>query len=294
METTPSATKLAHVKNQRAGEAGAEGTIAQPDSARSGGPWRKLERGYSHLEALDSSIRSYLHSENFAITTRDDPVARCRTWTVDNPPQPPLEWALAVGDVLYNFRAALDYLAWTLVLANGKQPDSRNAFPVFLNPKGFKATAKTRGMSSDAKKALLNVQPFARSPTQPETNRLWLLNRLSNIDKHRHLHLLLYIVGGSELRSVPLEAIRWIHQGPLKATTRLVEIELRPDTKAAEFAPQFSVAFADDSPKGVRRNSVRYFLKSLFQDISGILFSFQDLASDGSRLEPSRSWPPLT
>jgi hypothetical protein len=98
-----------------------------------------------------------------------------------------------LGDLLNNLRAALDHLAWQLVL-NGSDQKPKNPeavqFPLYTqrgsraSGKGFRGNVGRRlpGVSQDAVAFIERCQPYAR---RRDLRPLALLVRLSNDDKHR-------------------------------------------------------------------------------------------------------------
>ena len=64
----------------------------------------------------------------------------------------PTEWPGLIGDIIHNLRAALDYLAWQLVIAHGGTPNSGTQFPVFSTQKtneAATANSKEHGKACD-------------------------------------------------------------------------------------------------------------------------------------------------
>jgi hypothetical protein len=100
-------------------------------------------------------------------------------------PEIPDPLALMLGDALYNLRAALDYLAYELVVAAGNEPNSQTAFPIFDTPDEYweRMGRKVKGMRQSAIEAINRIQPYEGG----FCHALWQLHRLNNIDKHRVL-----------------------------------------------------------------------------------------------------------
>jgi len=106
--------------------------------------------------------------------------------------------AAIVGDVVFNTRSALDHLCVALTGNESAQ------FPIFTtnvdqaeidpttgkdrNAPGRKRFKEwTKGMITPAFKHVRAVQPWATNPSNPDQDFLAVLNRLSNLDKHRRL-----------------------------------------------------------------------------------------------------------
>jgi hypothetical protein len=115
------------------------------------------------------------------------------------------EWTLMLGDFIYNTRASLDYLITALVRSTGKEEHKSNQFPIYaFNEEGWRGIDEwwetdPRGMirrqlkdtPSGTKAALKSLQPFYGVPREnPLAHPLFMLNLMSNRDKHRRLNLL--------------------------------------------------------------------------------------------------------
>lgn len=153
----------------------------------------KIRRAKWHREWLRTSIQTVIPKtpppERF---TYEYPEGTAQVLVrVHNPPAIDPDWALIVGDCLTNLRAALDHLAWQLVLRFGEGPPNKHTFfPIYesrLNEKGNPRTVTiTPGLDSpDVLRLLESVQPFNSSV--PDEDNLRALSRLVNIDKHRLL-----------------------------------------------------------------------------------------------------------
>jgi hypothetical protein len=101
--------------------------------------WRgvhaKFQHGRSHAQEFDAVAQAIVNSRPFELTAdiADDGWCHIR-WkrNGDTPDLSPL--ALIFGDMLYNLRAALDYIAWQLVLVNRGQPGRHTSFPCVSDP----------------------------------------------------------------------------------------------------------------------------------------------------------------
>lgn len=104
-------------------------------------------------------------------------------------PNNPVDWSLILGDFLTNLRAALDHLAWQLVILEGGTPDKSTQFPIReteVNAKGNPSPTKVKGISDVAVLAAIEAaQPF--KAIRPREQPLYTLNALVNNDKHRLL-----------------------------------------------------------------------------------------------------------
>ncbi len=115
---------------------------------------------------------------------------------VSNDHLPPLvEWALVTGEILFNYKGALDQLVYTLAMLNTdlREPvdAGRLAFPIADSLPHFDDLRFRIGsLPDEAKQAIEELQPFNsdRFRDSPAKHPLSRLRDLHNIDKHRLLH----------------------------------------------------------------------------------------------------------
>jgi len=120
-----------------------------------------------------------------------------------------IELAVIIGEFLYQLRSILDHLAFDLVELNvsriqlprkwrehcqfpliEKIPTTGNPAVPRTGIDLYKAIAKNLpGIPQNALTFIECVQPYHRTDRIPAL-RLWWIKELSNIDKHRHLHLI--------------------------------------------------------------------------------------------------------
>jgi hypothetical protein len=101
-------------------------------------------------------------------------------------------WGVKIGEIVHNFRCALDHSVHQLYffLHDSFPPEKiRNQFPIFMDPAKFKTNGLTmlQGIGKKAASLIETFQPF--STGENEKSPLWHLDKLSNFDKHRTLHL---------------------------------------------------------------------------------------------------------
>jgi hypothetical protein len=162
----------------------------------------KLRRASVHINAIKASVLRYSAHNPGQIASQ----AGGKN-TLDFREDPDLEIAILAGEAVYQVKSSLDHLAFELVKFNPgkmKLPDNWEKhceFPLMLdvpakgNPSNplqlplpynyFKD--RLPGISKQAFKFIETVQPYYRRNT---ANVLRPIAQLSNIDKHRHLHVL--------------------------------------------------------------------------------------------------------
>jgi hypothetical protein len=187
----------------------------------------KLARAAEHRESIAPEIATWSASEPLTLTKAEnrgrmnEPI-RC-SYTVTAIESPPERWALVAGDAIQNARAALDHAIWAMVVKRRGDAfalANRNAlgFPIHDKSTAFSDT-KLASWGFDARviDAIRDAQPFARQ-THPRTDPLWFLRELSNVDKHRMLHVIV-VIGEDALvhtqPALPGFAITFDTSGPL-------------------------------------------------------------------------------
>jgi hypothetical protein len=157
-------------------------------------PTRKVSRARDHIKSLDLCATGYTGDKANFVVDESDGTKKFRVVNA-----PPIDIAILVGEVLYQLRSALDHLAFELVKSNrtgvtlpsgweGKcrlpllATIPRQGIPV--SPKFFEASLP--GIDMAAFVIVEKLQPYngGNGPTQ-----LGWINKLANIDKHRHLHI---------------------------------------------------------------------------------------------------------
>ena len=145
----------------------------------------RVEWAKKHLAKLEQRIEAFMSQEPYKVEKKPDP--NTLAYYVTEVPNQPLDIPLMTGDVLFNLRAALDHLAYQLVVTNGTTDENilRNTyFPIFdsVSACANKLKEKTRGMSDAARDAIRDVKPYKGG-----SDLLWQLQQLNNRDKHRTL-----------------------------------------------------------------------------------------------------------
>ncbi len=152
-----------------------------------------------------------------------------------------------MGDCLINYRAALDHLAWQLVLVNGEEPTKRTMFPISDDADRYRTSGipRLRGISSAAVEKIESYEPCFGANEWRNRN-LTGLETFVNIDKHRHLHVVTSATsGGLWNQPPPIGTNTFIHAGPVGDGTVLARV---PGEHAyVEFGAMIDVAFDEPS-----------------------------------------------
>ena len=236
----------------------------------------KLNWAKKHFELLNGEISRFLDAEPYGAEVREfDSESQSFIIRSVVKTELPRGWPLVIGDCVHNLRSALDHLAWQLATdrATGLAPKGTE-FPVFLERDKYKkldrsgrpapgsGAFKVRGMSAAAQAAIEGLQPYNRSDGVPELHPLWLLQALSNEDKHRVLSVVGTIMEESEItfRQPPVDAdleMSFDYGVPLEPETRIGQLRFQPRGPQAtvnfEVEGTFFVAFGKEGAgRGLR------------------------------------------
>lgn len=141
---------------------------------------------------------------------------------------PKIRLATLTGEVVHDLRSALDHLAWQLVLENGGTPiegAGGTFWPILEAPPADpKRLNLTGGASVPAAALVQESQPYYPWDTRADWHPLWLLHRLSIIDKHQRV----------PIHGVGLDNI-WFGSGGELPSFRWTAILVAADEYHAEF-----------------------------------------------------------
>ncbi len=175
----------------------------------------KLNRALDHLDALNEAVERFDEGDLYTPFIELDRQRRAVV-RVKNITEPPPEWSVLIGDCVYNMRSALDHLAYQLAVVHTGHPlppqiEKSSAFPIFnsgphfrrRNRKGHPTVTsglhKIRGVAPKAQAAIERLQPYHRRK-HPSNELLWVLEELSNVDKHRLPHVAAHVLKSSRYR----------------------------------------------------------------------------------------------
>lgn len=198
----------------------------------------KLNRAKGHFDALVEEISRFQSDpENYSLALEQEAERGVGVCRVANVHSPPAGIGIRIGECLHQYRTALDHLLFQLVIANhkGRVParvERRAEFPIFNNGPKFRGNskrkrvpapgsgrAKIQGIAPEAQAIIERFQPYHRRK-YPGTRSLRQLQELSNIDKHRLLHVTYSAFKGSafefEVGNVAAITDFGFRPGPLK------------------------------------------------------------------------------
>jgi hypothetical protein len=168
------------------------------------GPKLKLDRAAYHLQTLNDFICTWQNAKPLTVSGHHEADKAVYVYRLEIPPIQG-GGAIIIGDILHNLRSALDHIAWQLALLSTPSPHDKTEFPIFWqNDNRTNGIIKRllQNVPDDARKVIEALQPYATP--NPRTHPLWLLQELSNRDKHRLLTLT-----GAQWRFDMLAGMAW-------------------------------------------------------------------------------------
>ena len=169
------------------------------------GCWTKLDHAKQHIHALRHEIERASgapdpNSIPIPLSRQYEPTEGGVIYRIDRVIQLGDDWPLIVGDAIHDLRSALDHLMWQLAIVYlGRQPKKAEwnniQFPEVRNLKDFNGNRFLKYVRPIDVDRLKPLQPYKRVG-RGQLHPLPKLIRLSNIDKHRKLHLLVVIPAG--------------------------------------------------------------------------------------------------
>ncbi len=182
-------------------------------------PWdAKTARAQHHINDLEQAVSDYLRSDDWRIEREQSPDGRELVLRLRIRTAPPIVISTIIGNALHNIRSALDSVTFEVSRHCAKreltEKEEREVeFVISSAPSqefdAFRADGRTRRalglLSDEALRTVYRLQPFyfnaeyerlkGEQPTPEKMtdhvrwHPLTRLARLSNIDKHRYLHL---------------------------------------------------------------------------------------------------------
>jgi len=231
----------------------------------------KLNRAQVHADALNRDTAAWLARHPYGIYGEYEPgppeqyVFRVR-FLEHVPP----DWAITLGGFAHNARSALDHLAYLVVLENNGGNDEWTQFPILYNPFDWeRECGRCIGNASARHKAIIeSFQPYHRhdlwgwkSRYSAADDPLFILNCLSNIDKHRVLHATPAAIRSIGWDVLPVRDVSRIggskvtYDSPLLDGSELIRVDVESDgpnpevrlerEEHVEISVQYRVEFRD-------------------------------------------------
>jgi hypothetical protein len=273
--------------------------------------WVKLRRAHAHISEVRQRVSALEGLQPWPI--HREPLGTdgwIYRFKVHRPI--PADLSAAVGDAVANMRAALDYIAYELARRHvGTMSDAEEAataFPIYRDKASFdqffaareKGRLRARLYGDDERRALQCVQPFALTDemrsvgvepvTDPETDLLtdhaYGLNALWNIDKHRRLPGLAWVIEGPVWFSGDITGCRWrqcaSELAPLQDGTVLGELQGLPASGRLLPEPNFTIDLVLTDDPSPYRSPLGERLEQLHQSLAGWVVPRIFIVADGN------------
>lgn len=221
----------------------------------------KIARAHEHFADFGRAAREYHDSikRNFVLKCNHERTEHWIVYWVDDP-FPPMRLSTLIGDCVFNMRSALDNLVCGLIRA--QVPAAKCAgtrFPIQLERTSYvhdvEGLQVLKGVPPDAVSIIRDLQPFNRPEDTRRLDPLFMLNRLSNRDKHRAVMLSTgyqkntqLVIHGHDGKQYLIRLTKPLHShGPETIALDLPAAALRGDMTRVEAMGTAVLAFRDES-----------------------------------------------
>jgi hypothetical protein len=237
-----------------------ESELAEVEAGSTGLPGfqLKMERARLHLENLDFAVQKWLEVHADLIREETDPETGDDLLVVDGPAVPPADAiSLIAADCIHNLRASLDQLVFALSWSYAVGPLTKEVaegceFPVYgpRAPKARELRKRIGAVHPDAQVIIEDLQPH-KAGDSFASEKLWILDQLWNLDKHRTLPLTVF--GQQSIQVSPwalTTSATYRVAGPIHRKTEIIRFaggrpESYPDPKSAVV---LDIAFGQGTP----------------------------------------------
>jgi hypothetical protein len=218
----------------------------------------KYNRAQEHLDALNQITQWWFRTQPYRIGEDVDAESGFKEIAVVADGLPPERIALVAGDAVQNLRNSLDHLIGDVArFASGGylMPKVEQAlqFPITTSKEAFRQE-RVRGrlgcVVPRAQAVIHRLQPY-RSGENMIRHPLYVLQELSNIDKHRRLPVLLSVVNSVAFNQVHVISANHLTigtGGPFEDKAVLVRMNPEAEVKVNLGAVRIDVAFGEGTP----------------------------------------------
>jgi hypothetical protein len=195
----------------------------------------KLARAEEHRKVLEREIQAFSESDPVRLRSKHNLESTQEaiqfSYYVAEIIKPPPHWSLVAGDSIQNLRAALEHAIWAIVIKEKGEPFAeanarRIDFPIVDAASRFPEAHLVKiGLPPYARSVIEQAQPYARHKDTPRDDPLWLIRALSNVDKHRLLHVVAMIPEHAEVLTQPALPgldLTWETKGALHKGAKVV------------------------------------------------------------------------
>lgn len=255
--------------------------------------WLKWARGVEHGKELSRATREYMAtSDRYEYVRFDnakdssDPFVRMH-WVLRTKCAYPERWSVLLADTVANLRAALDHAFWHAAVMHSGQPSrpSRVMFPICSTVEAFRRSASELKQLVDPQvwDVVTTLQPL-NGGDLAHTDPLEILRWLSNVDKHRSVHVVgsTFVDLGPALMGsvVPLEVIEhWAKDGQVEDGDVVARLKVRRPRSGQEvdLVPTFAhMATVQISEKPVEVRSLHSAINVMNERVLHALAAITD------------------
>lgn len=227
--------------------------------------YTKLFQANEHLQSLKLEIRAFLERDPYNIVAEPNNERSAYVWRVHIREEPLPTLSLVVGDCIHNLRSSLDHLVFDLAGRPKGRTAGKLEFPIHTTSEGYLMGAKEKlaGVAGEAQTIIQGLQPYHREGQMFsfEPHPLDVLRRLSNIDKHRSLHLVWFMATQSDVHASAPATSTDFHSGALVDKAVIASIQFaEPDV---EVQARFKLLVALDLDRPAMPIPVLEYLKYL-------------------------------
>ena len=257
--------------------------------------WIKWARGVEHQKDIAREMREFDLDDSYEYVQWDnlrnpagDTLVRMY-WRLRVKKPFPERWSILLGDVVGDFRAALDHAMFEAVLAHSGTPEHPQSieFPIYpKDAKPFRDKKKQLEplVAPQVWKMVETLQPF-HGGDRAHTSPIEILRWLSNRDKHRQVHVIgrtAVDMGPFHFQSgVPVEVVHeWRHTGDVHDGSVMGRLKFHPPEGVPhiDFVPTFafepSIQISDEP---VEFRPLASAMDVIREHVLGILAGFAQL-----------------
>lgn len=163
------------------------------------GIYAKINRAGDQIDSLTADMDRFCTDIRQSIVREVCEDSDEQAWVYrGETPRTPIEWSVRVGEILHNLRSALDHLVSQLLLANGQEPSRQNSYPIVNDESEWsKNKDRLKGVTPRVETIVERLQPYTGGINLPfDVRAFGTLHTLCNIDKHRHLNMVIVRTSG--------------------------------------------------------------------------------------------------
>jgi hypothetical protein len=253
----------------------------------------KVVRAKEHMRACWKIYKETLRREPITFKLEPDAQPGFYLGQVESVPALPLTLGVAVGDVLHNFRSAIDHLVWQAALLHTDSPYEQSKFPITDSPSKFQRAKESfiADLAPEEQAIVEQFQPYSRGGIH---SPLRVLRDLSNRDKHRVINVVLVRAGifGASFhgRNCAVEGDpKWISDGHrLDAGDAFVRLRISGDFDEPDVEMRGQVV-----PRIGFDNGDETFLElmGIGSEVVIVASEFESLIEPRPLMTRGRSWP---